>query len=574
MDGVSGYKAGALNLVLREHTDPRAELIGPVDADYLVDPAYLHALVGYFADENIAFVQSPQDYRDYDGDPYLEACYDAYKYFFTTTMPSRNQRNSIIFAGTMGLLRRDLLEKLGGWNEWCITEDAETSLRLLMNGYSGIYVAKLTRPDTGGASHIVFVVRDDQSTSDLQFQTSDTTWQAYNQYGGYSLYLGSPRAAYKVSYNRPFATRGQSSNYGTTNWVFYAEYPAVRWLEANGYNVSYSTGVDSERNGALIRNHKAFLSVGHDEYWSGGQRANVEAARAAGVHLAFFSGNEVFWKTRWESSIDGSNTPYRTLVSYKETHANDVIDPADPPTWTGTWRDPRFSPPGDGGRPENALTGQLFTVNSGSAAITVPSTYANLRFWRNTSVARLGPGQTTTLATATLGYEWDEDADNGARPPGVMQLSSTTVSVPEYFVDFGNSIAPSTRTHNLTLYRHSSGALVFGAGTVQWVWGLDVNHDTGSDTGSSTPDLNIQQATLNLFADMGVQPQTRQPSLSPATASADVVPPTSVISSPANGASIPAETSVTITGTATDAGGGVVGGVAVGCVYPSARLSK
>ena len=267
----------------------------------------------------------------------------------------------------------------------------------------------------------------------------------------------------------------------------------------------------------------------------------MEAARAAGVHLAFFSGNEVFWKTRWESSIDGSNTPYRTLVSYKETHANDVIDPADPPTWTGTWRDPRFSPPGDGGRPENALTGQLFTVNSGSAAITVPSTYANFRFWRNTSVARLGPGQTTTLATATLGYEWDEDADNGARPPGVIQMSSTTVAVPEYFVDFGNSVGPSTRTHSLTLYRHSSGALVFGAGTVQWVWGLDVNHDTGSDTGSSTPDLNIQQATLNLFADMGVQPQTRQPGLFPATQSTDFAPPTSTITFPASGASLAAE---------------------------------
>ena len=66
-----------------------------------------------------------------------------------------------------------------------------------------------------------------------------------------------------------------------------------------------------------------YLSVGHDEYWSGGQRANVEAARDAGVHLAFFSGNEVFWKTRWENSIDGTSTPYRTLVSYKETHAND-----------------------------------------------------------------------------------------------------------------------------------------------------------------------------------------------------------------------------------------------------------
>ena len=105
------------------------------------------------------------------------------------------------------------------------------------------------------------------------------------------------------------------------------------------------------------------MSVGHDEYWSGGQRANVEAARDAGVNLAFFSGNEVFWKTRWETSIDGSATPYRTLVCYKETHDDARYRPADPTTWTGTWRDPRFSPPADGGRPENALTGTLFMVD-------------------------------------------------------------------------------------------------------------------------------------------------------------------------------------------------------------------
>ncbi|MGI8569317.1 MAG: N,N-dimethylformamidase beta subunit family domain-containing protein [Methylocella sp.] len=101
------------------------------------------------------------------------------------------------------------------------------------------------------------------------------------------------------------------------------------------------------------------MSVGHDEYWSGNHRANVEAARAARVHLAFFSGNEMFWKTRWESSIDGSGTRYRTLVCYKETNADVIpgtrIDPN--PAWTGTWRDPTFSPPSDGGRPANALTG-------------------------------------------------------------------------------------------------------------------------------------------------------------------------------------------------------------------------
>jgi cellulose synthase/poly-beta-1,6-N-acetylglucosamine synthase-like glycosyltransferase len=142
VDDWPGYKAGALNLVLREYTDPRAEIVGVIDADYLVDPSYLESVVVYFADPSVAYVQTPQDYREWEGDPYLTACYDAYRYFFTTTMPSRNERDSIIFAGTMGLLRRGVLEELGGWNEWCITEDAETSLRILLRGYSGVYVAQ------------------------------------------------------------------------------------------------------------------------------------------------------------------------------------------------------------------------------------------------------------------------------------------------------------------------------------------------------------------------------------------------------------------------------------------------
>ena len=158
--------------------------------------------------------------------------------------------------------------------------------------------------------------------------------------------------------NRPYVTR----DYRAVNLVFNAEYPMLRWLEANGYDVTYSTGVDSDRRGALIKNHKVFLSVGHDEYWSGAQRAHVEAARDAGVHLAFFSGNDVFWKIRWEPSIDPSHTPYRTMVTYKETHANAKIDPL-PDVWTGTWRDSRpFNP--EGPKPENALKGTIFTVNA------------------------------------------------------------------------------------------------------------------------------------------------------------------------------------------------------------------
>ncbi|GAB1540802.1 hypothetical protein NUACC21_34710 [Scytonema sp. NUACC21] len=423
---------------------------------------------------------------------------------------------------------------------------------------SGIYFAKAVRTDTSGASHIVFIVRDDSSTSDLLFQTSDTTWQAYNNYGDNSLYVGSPAGrAYKVSYNRPFNTRIVDNG---QDWLFNAEYPMVRWLEANGYDVSYFTGVDSDRFGDLIRNHKVFLSVGHDEYWSGEQRSKVEAARNTGVHLAFFSGNEIYWKTRWENSIDGSNTPYHTLVCYKETKANAEIDP-EPTTWTGTWRDPRFSPPKDGGRPENAVTGTLFTVNDGATtAIQVPAEDGKMRFWRNTSVANLAPGTTATLADSTLGYEWDEDIDNGFRPSGLIRMSTRTVNNAPVLQDYGATFAPGTATHHLTLYKHSSGALVFGSGTVQWSWGLDVNHDRVPS--GATPDVRMQQATVNLFADMGVQPASLQSNLQLATAGFDNTAPTSTITSPTASTTVQVNNSVVITGIASDTGG-VVGGVEV-----------
>ena len=441
----------------------------------------------------------------------------------------------------------------GNWSQsasWAVPSDA----------VSGIYFAKLVREDVSApGSHIYFIVRDDDGASDLLFQTSDTTWQAYNQYGGNSLYTGSPAGrAYKVSYNRPFTTRGPTPE----DSPFNAEYPMVRWLERNGYDVSYFTGVDSARFGSEILEHKAFLSVGHDEYWSGTQRNNVTNARNAGVDLAFFSGNEIFWKTRWENSIDGANTPNRTLVSYKETHPPNTPDPA--PEWTGTWRDSRAINT-EGTTPENGLTGTLFRVNSGTSEIEVPAADGKMRLWRNTTIAGLAPGQTADLTANTLGYEWDEAPDNSVRPPGLVYNSSTTRSGVEILLDNGSTYGPGTATHHLTLYRDANGAgsgddaLVFGAGTVQWPWGLDGEHDRGS----STPDPRMQQATVNLFADMGVQPQTLQGGLVSASASTDTAAPTSQISSPLNGSEVESGQPTTISGTATDAGGGQVGAVEV-----------
>ena len=432
------------------------------------------------------------------------------------------------------------------------------------NATSGIYFARAVRTDNGGASHIFFIVRSDTSHSDILFQTSDTSWQAYNDYGGKNLYgcngaFDLTCRAFKVSYNRPFHTRV----FEPETWVFNAEYPMVRWLEANGYDVSYFSEVDTERNAALIRNHKVWMSNGHDEYWSAGQRSSVQAARDAGIHLAFFSGNTMFWKTRWENSIDGSNTSFRTLVCYKETHANAVIDPADPPTWTGTWRDPRFSPPADGGKPENALVGTLFRMNGGqNGTITVPQADGRMRFWRNTSVATLGTGQVATLAPGTIGAEFDDDEDNGFRPAGLFELSSTSITdSSNYLLDFGTTYGAGTAIHKVTLYRAPSRAWVFAAGTYQWSWGLDATHDR-SNLGATT-DVRMQQATVNLFADMGVQPATLQAGLTAATASADATAPSSTITAPAAGSNLPPGTAVTITGTAADAGGGVVAGVEV-----------
>ena len=446
---------------------------------------------------------------------------------------------------------------------------------------SGVYIAHLVRDDGSSAgldSQIPFVVRNDSSHSAMLVQTSDATWEAYNDYGGNSLYTcttvacppGNPlayKAAYAVSYNRPFD--GSFAVDNGESYLYYAEYQMIRFLEENGYDASYTSESDVDGSGSLLKNHKLFITSGHDEYWSAGQRANVQAARDAGVNLAFFSGNEMFWKTRWGPSIDGSGTPDRTLISYKETHFDSPVDPQDPPTWTGTWPDPRFSPPADGGQPANALTGQQFDVNSGTTDMQVPYQYSKLRMWRNTAVANLTAGHSLTLSpgTGTLGYEWDLDEDNGFRPPGEFDLSSTTANGLETFTDYGSTTATNqTATHHLTLYRAPSGALVFGAGTVQWAWGLDNTNAWGAgttDPSGNPPDPTMQQATVNLFADMGAQPATLISGLTAASASTDTTAPTSTITSPSPNANLADGSGVTVTGTATDAGGGVVAGVEV-----------
>ena len=140
LDNWPGYKSGALNYALRKLTSPEAEIIGVVDSDYQIEPGFLRRCAPAFADPWIGFIQAPQDYRDWRQARYYRRLYYSYKYFFAVSQPSRNEHDGAIFAGTMGLIRRVALDELGGWDEWCITEDAELSLRLLRAGWHGLHV--------------------------------------------------------------------------------------------------------------------------------------------------------------------------------------------------------------------------------------------------------------------------------------------------------------------------------------------------------------------------------------------------------------------------------------------------
>jgi cellulose synthase/poly-beta-1,6-N-acetylglucosamine synthase-like glycosyltransferase len=134
-----GFKAGALNFALRE-TDARAEVIGVVDADYAVDRGWLARLVGHFADASVAVVQAPQAHREFEGAAFRRMANWEFDGFFRVGMHHRNERNAIIQHGTMTLVRKDALEAVGGWAEWCICEDAELGLRLMQGGHELRYV--------------------------------------------------------------------------------------------------------------------------------------------------------------------------------------------------------------------------------------------------------------------------------------------------------------------------------------------------------------------------------------------------------------------------------------------------
>ena len=171
---------------------------------------------------------------------------------------------------------------------------------------TGNYIVKLTRLDDQLENYLTFVVKDVSSAADIVYSMDVTTWQAYNYWGGagnnnigYNLYgkfndvsqavLGDTRA-YTVSFDRPYMDQGSED--GAGNFMVW-DYPMIRWMESQGYNITYVTDVDLESNPNLFNGHKVFVNTGHDEYASANMRANILNFITNGGSAAFFSADGV-----------------------------------------------------------------------------------------------------------------------------------------------------------------------------------------------------------------------------------------------------------------------------------------
>lgn len=313
---------------------------------------------------------------------------------------------------------------------------------------SGYYVAKITGSGSGKSRYIPFVVRDDAREAFYLFQSSVTTNQAYNNWGGKSLYdfNSTGGRAMKVSFNRPDAD-GLGTGFVVNSWAGW-ELKTIRFLERESYDVCYCTNIDTHVNPSLLLTHSAFLSTGHDEYWSAAMRNNVETARNRGVCLAFLGSNTCYWQVRLETS-PANGAANRTMVCYKENYLNDPVykSTATRNQTTTLWRDPIVN------RPEDAMMGVMYDYYPVDGDIVVENTahwlYAGTGL---TNGARL---------VGLLGYEADRMFGNA--PTGTVRLANSPV------VQDGVTVGAS----HMTLYTHSSGAIVFATGSSQWAFGLD-----------------------------------------------------------------------------------------------------
>jgi hypothetical protein len=329
----------------------------------------------------------------------------------------------------------------------------------------GLYILKLVSAD-GGQSMVPLTVRDDASHSAILISSAVTTWQAYNGWGGASLYSGGPKAdpalrAKVVSFDRPYTGNGTGELFGREDHL-------NSMVEAMGLDVSYTTDIDVDAHPELLVNHRAFVSPGHDEYWSKSMRDGVESARDRSVNLIFMGANASFRRIRLEPSSIGDR---RHEVNYRVAK-DDPYYGKDNSQVTTSWRDPPDP------RPESSMIGDYYECNP----VDAPMVIAEADSWIFAGTGWKNGDQLPHV----VGVEYDRVTPEVPTPPDIEVIAHSPV------VCRGR---PSFA--DMTYYTAPSGAGVFATGTFGWepLLGAPCPQDP-----KATPiDCAARQATANVL---------------------------------------------------------------------------
>ena len=339
---------------------------------------------------------------------------------------------------------------------------------------AGAYLVRLDA-DSGAQRYVPVTVRSASCTGKVVLKSCVQTWQAYNTWGGYDLYKG-PTGAYAdrslvVSLDRPYDSNGADMflTY-ERNVIKLAEFLTT---EKGGLDLAYVTSMDIDADPHLLDGASALVSMGHDEYWTPQERANVTAARDKGVNLAFFGANALFRRTRLQPTTLGTA---REVVCYKTDYRADPEYGKDPTEVTSDWREPPNS------NPESALIGTIYEGYPVDAPLVISS-----------------PGSWVYQGTAVsegdsfphlVGVEYDRvnPAYPVERPIEVLSHSPLTCGG---VASYGDS----------AYYTHTGGAGVYNSGTMRWVEAIYGDEPHG--IGGATPAFVAQVTTnvLRAFAD-------------------------------------------------------------------------
>ena len=305
----------------------------------------------------------------------------------------------------------------------------------------GNYLFKLVASN-GFAQFVPLTIRDDTSRAALLVVNAVTTWQAYNPWGGHSLYEGfdaygaftGAGRAQVVSFDRPYENDGGAGDFLGN------ELPMVSLLEKEGFDAAYVTNIDLHDRPHLLDNHQALITLGHDEYWSLEMRDGVERARDRGMNIAFFGANAAYRAIRLEPSPLG---PSRREVNYRSTR--DPLFGIDDSRVTVSWREPPLN------RPESSLVGSYYECNPVEAdmVITDPSAWV----FAGTGVVA------DERIPSLVGPEYDRYTPSAPAPPGPVQVLAHSPVRCRGRASFSD----------MTYYSAPSGAGVFATGTNWWI---------------------------------------------------------------------------------------------------------